>query len=335
MHIDVLEEDTLVRVGWVDVWVSLYWEDAYRTMGRFTLEVRPTPENLSLLREGRWLKRSDSDLPMRICDRSQQDQDAPFVCSGFAATWLLTRRVSTTIIKDQPAEAAMRQLVADMAPWPRLELGQAGGFDTRFDKRTSSGSVFEYCETIAAACDLGFRIRLTGKGRSKKLLFEVYRPTADPNHRYSTAWGTLTSLGWRFADTDYANVAIVQGAGEGEDRATVTVGDTAATGSARREIYVDARDVQPDEEKGETAQSASYLTRLTDRGGKKLLEQLRTGVIEFDPEDEGLHPGDVLRVQIPEMGYRATVRVAAVILQSQADRTTCTTRLGTPVWTKY
>ena len=100
MHIDVLEEDTLVRVGWVDVWVSLYWEDAYRTMGRFTLEVRPTPENLSLLREGRWLKRSDSDLPMRICDRSQQDQDAPFVCSGFAATWLLTRRVSTTIIKD-------------------------------------------------------------------------------------------------------------------------------------------------------------------------------------------------------------------------------------------
>ena len=92
MHIDVLEEDTLVRVGWVDVWVSLYWEDAYRTMGRFTLEVRPTPENLSLLREGRWLKRSDSDLPMRICDRSQQDQDAPFVCSGFAATWLLDPR---------------------------------------------------------------------------------------------------------------------------------------------------------------------------------------------------------------------------------------------------
>lgn len=228
----------------------------------------------------------------------------------------------------------MRQLVA-MGPWPRLELGQAGGFDTRFDKRTSGGSVYEYCETIAAACDLGIRIRLAGKGRSKKLLFEVYRPTADPNHRYSTAWGTLTSLGWRFADTDYANVAIVQGAGEGEDRTTVTVGDTAATGSARREIYVDARDVQPDEEKGETAQSASYLTRLADRGGKKLLEQLRTGVIEFDPEDEGLHPGDVLRVQIPEMGYRATVRVAAVILQSQADRTTCTTRLGTPVWTKY
>ena len=32
MHIDVLEEDTLVRVGWVDVWVSLYWEDAYLSL---------------------------------------------------------------------------------------------------------------------------------------------------------------------------------------------------------------------------------------------------------------------------------------------------------------
>ena len=26
MRIDVLDADTLARVGWVDVWVSLYWD---------------------------------------------------------------------------------------------------------------------------------------------------------------------------------------------------------------------------------------------------------------------------------------------------------------------
>ena len=65
----------------------------------------------------------------------------------------------------------------------------------------------------------------------------------------------MQQAAWAFGDGDYANVAVVQGAGEGENRATVTVGLTDATGADRRELYVDARDVQPDEEKGETNKS--------------------------------------------------------------------------------
>ena len=53
MTLDVLDELTLARLGRVEVWVSLYWDEPYNTEGEFTLEVRPTEENLSLLREGR------------------------------------------------------------------------------------------------------------------------------------------------------------------------------------------------------------------------------------------------------------------------------------------
>ena len=49
MRLDVLDADTLARVGWVDVWVSLYWDSPYYSEGSFTLEVRPTTENLQLL----------------------------------------------------------------------------------------------------------------------------------------------------------------------------------------------------------------------------------------------------------------------------------------------
>lgn len=331
MTLDVLDETTLARLGCIEVWVSLYWDEPYNTLTESKLEVRPTQENLELLREGRWLKRSDSNVPMRICHRSNENQDANLVCTLFPATWIFSKRVSTETVKDENAERAMRQLVAAMQPWPRLELGSAAGFDTRYTAQTSGGSLLEYFTTLGAACDLGFRVVLAGKNADKKLVFEVFRPTANPNNRFSTKWGNLQGASWAFGDNDYANVAIVQGAGEGENRATVTVGLTDAAGADRRELYVDARDVQPDEKKGETNQSADYLQRLMDRGTNKLLDQLRTGSIEISL-DADLAPGDVAFCTLPELGYRATVRVADVITQSQNDGTTRTLRLGTPVW---
>ena len=336
MRLDVLEADTLVRVGWVDVWVSLYWDSPYYSEGSFTLEVRPTAENLQLLQEGRWLVRSDENprIPMRICSRANQNEDANLVVSGYPATWLLTKRVSATTIKGQNAEQAMRSLVAAAKPWPRLELGTEYGFDTVFAKQTSGGTVFDYCQTIGQACDLGFRVILDGKGAEKKLLFECFRPTFDPNNRFAPQWGNLLNAGWSFADTDYANVALVQGAGEGDARATVWVGNVDATGSARREMYIDARDIQPDEDNKETTTSQTYLQKLADRGGEKLLAQLRTGSIEFDVDDDTLQVGDVLSASLPQLGYTAMVRVADIITQSEDSGTTRTIRLGTPTWHK-
>ena len=336
MRLDVLEADTLVRVGWVDVWVSLYWDSPYYSEGGFTLEVRPTTENLQLLTEGRWLVRSDETprIPMRICARANQNGDSNLVVSGYPATWLLTKRASAAVIKGQNAEQAMRSLVAAAKPWPRLELGTEYGFDTTFDKQISGGSLFSYCQTIGQACDLGFRVILDGSGADKRLLFECFRPTYDPNNRYSPKWGNLLNAGWSFADTDYANVALVQGAGEGDQRATCWVGDVDSTGADRREIYIDARDIQPDEEKGETTASQSYLDKLADRGGQKLLAKLRTGSIEFDVDDDALAVGDVRRVSLPQLGYTAMVRVADIITESQSSGTTRTIRLGTPSWHK-
>ena len=92
MTIDVLDETTLARLGNIDVWVSVYWDEPYNSEGSFTLEVRPTPENLELLREGRWLVRTDAavKIPMRICHRSNENEDANLVVTGYPATWIYT-----------------------------------------------------------------------------------------------------------------------------------------------------------------------------------------------------------------------------------------------------
>ena len=167
MTLDVLDELTLARLGRIEVWVSLYWDEPYNTEGEFTLEVRPTEENLSLLREGRWLRRNDSDVPMRICHRSNENQDSNLVVTGFPGTWIFTKRAGTSIVKNENAEQAMRRLVSAMQPWPKLELGAAVGFDTTYTAQTSGGSIMDYLMTIGAACDLGFRVRLSGKNDQK------------------------------------------------------------------------------------------------------------------------------------------------------------------------
>ena len=97
---------------------------------------------------------------------------------------------------------------------------------------------------------------------------------------------------------------------------------------------MDARDLQPDETNGETSKSTAYLERLMARGLNKLLDQTRTGSIEVNVDDDGLQPVDVAICSLPELGYKATVRSANIITQSQADGTTRTVRWGTPVWQK-
>lgn len=334
MTFDILDETTLARLGNIDVWVSVYWDEPYNTEGSFSLEVRPTPENLALLREGRWVVRTDAavKIPMRICHRSNENEDANLVVTGYPATWIYTKRVSASAVKNEAAEAAMLALAKAAAPWPKLEVAEPKGFDTTFEQQTSGATLFDYFKTVGSACDLGFRVILMGKNSAKKLMFEVWRPTADPNNRFSPRWGSLREASWAFGDGSYANVALVLGAGEGSSRAMVWVGDTDAAGAERREMIIDARDVQPED--SETNTSASYLKRLADRGASKLLEQLRTGSIEVTLDADGLEPGDVCFCSLPDLGYKATVRVADIIIQSQTDGTTRTARLGTPVWHK-
>ena len=264
MTFDILDETTLARLGNIDVWVSVYWDEPYNTEGSFSLEVRPTPENLALLREGRWVVRTDAavKIPMRICHRSNENEDANLVVTGYPATWIYTKRVSASAIKNENAETAMLTLAKTAKPWPRLEVAEPKGFDTKFENQTSGAALFDYFKTVGSACDLGFRVILSGKNSTKKLVFEVFRPTADPNNRFSPKWGSLREASWAFGDGSYANVALVLGAGEGSSRAMVWVGDTEAEGAERREMIIDARDVQP--EGSETNTSASYLKRLAD-----------------------------------------------------------------------
>ena len=89
----------------------------------------------------------------------------------------------------------------------------------------------------------------------------------------STQLGFLTNPDYLWDSSDYCNTALVAGEGEGADRVLVPIVSPAINKRSRRELYVDARDLQKTSSDSENPMSnEEYTAVLKQRGQKKLLE---------------------------------------------------------------
>lgn len=322
MECNVYDTD-LNRVGSIFTWVSMLWTEGYNTLGTFQLELQQTSDILDLFVLDRYCGIPESDTLMLI--KSVQVSDGTVIVTGFPATRILSDRVSTTVISNTNAEGAMRGLVESMDAWPRIELGTLKGLTDKFTPQKSDATILEYCEQISQFCDIGFRMR--HDKAAKKLLFECYKPEENPNARYSSDYGNAGDLQYGISDANYKNVAVVAGAGEGDARITVYAGATDTTGIDRREMYIDARQEQPED--GET--DADYQARLVALGEEKLIAQTKIETIKFTIDDERAKLGDIVLCRFPEIGIQAKVRVVGISRKSQNNGTTVTASLGTPI----
>ena len=122
------------------------------------------------------------------------------------------------------------------------------------------------------------------------------------------------------------NYAIVFGQGEGENRIYTTVDMT--NGQDRRELVVDANDLQIDE--GEVM--ADYLKRLKSRGIEKLLECQGVFSCSFIPSEKDFGNkydlGDILTVNLSEYGLKLKARVSKFSQKSQSNKTETTVEVG-------
>lgn len=99
---------------------------------------------------------------------------------------------------------------------------------------------------------------------------------------FSPEFGTLKGLAYTESDLNYKNFAVVAGAGEGNERRIVTVGDESAVGSNRRVLFVDARDIA-EETDGDTPEPIPVEAideRLRERGRQKLAEHQQEVYLE-------------------------------------------------------
>jgi ribosomal 50S subunit-recycling heat shock protein len=123
-------------------------------------------------------------------------------------------------------------------------------------------------------------------------------------------------------------VAIVAGAGEGSKRVTVTAMIGNPTGTERRELYVDARNEQPEE--GETTNA--YKQKLTQIGLQRLAETLKVETLNFlVKESDDVKLGDIINVSLDEFDISLQARVVEEQILNQNNTTVRTISVGTPI----
>ena len=319
----------LERIGTLDTWISLVWDEEYGGEGRFQLEVWATSEAVRLLKEDVYCGIQGS-LTLAVI-KSVVAKDKKLVYSGPMAVGLLKDRASTRRVFEENAENALREIVGGMEAYPPIALGASAGIADMFMPEIRDMDVLEYARKISAETDIGFR--LVHDRAAKKLCFECYKPEANPNARYATAYGNLGAIQYSKSTADYKNVAVIVNTYSEtkddvttENRVVLYAGATHATGTERREMMV-TLSKRPEKEETEE----DFHARLIAEGQAKLIETAKIENITFEVVDERVQLGDIITALLPEIGAKMQARVIGIMMTSQNNKTTREISVGTPI----
>lgn len=320
MKIKIYDKD-LNSVLFIDgQFVSCLWSEGYNTIGSFCMELIDTAEYRKKIREDFYAGRTDRDTLMVI--KTVEFRDGRIIASGKQATAVLDDvAMLGTIQAGVNIDTAVKNAYNESAKFRKLNFAETN-IGIKSTHQISNASFLDVCSTLCADTDLGIRVKRSHSG----LLAEFYKPEENPNLVFSKQYGNLSEPEITLSTEGSKNYAIVFGQGEGANRTYTTVDMT--DGQGRRELVVDAKDLQMDD--GETTEN--YLKRLESRGIEKLLEHQNVFSCSFVPsgKDFGVRYdlGDVLTVNLGEYGLKLKSRVAKFTQKSQKNKTETIVEVG-------
>lgn len=320
MKIKIYDKD-LNSVLFIDgQFVSCLWSEGYNTIGSFCIELIDTSEYRKKIREDFYAGRTDRDTLMVI--KTVEFRDGRIIASGKQATSVLDDvAMIGTIQAGVNIDTAVRNAYNGSTRFRWLNFSETN-IGIKSTHQISNASFWDVCSTLCADTDLGIRVKKSGSG----LVAEFYKPEENQNLVFSKQYGNLPESKITLSTEGAKNYAVVFGQGEGANRTYTTVDMTG--GQDRRELVVDAKDLQMDD--GETMEN--YLRRLESRGIEKLLDHQNVFSCSFIPngKDFGVRYdlGDVLTVNLGEYGLKLKSRVAQFTQKSQKNKTETTVEVG-------
>lgn len=323
MKISIYDQE-LKRIAIIDEgFVSCLWSEDYNSTGNFTLELQETEEYRKKIRPDVYVGRSDRKTLMVV--KTVKASNGKVVASGKQAVYNLDDVAFVGTIKENSQiDKSIQEEYNKSNKSPSIEF-RTGAISDRYRHQISNKSFLELCQTMCQSEDVGFR-SVRGDG---VINIEFYKPEKNPNLVFSKSFGNLFVGAVNSSTNSYKNYAIVLGNGEGDQRTRIDIDLTG--GEDRRELIVDAKDVQPEE--GET--ESSYIERLTARGYEKLLECVKIFNVAFEPlaDDFGkrFDLGDILTLIIPEYNGKVEARVVQFTQKQQNNKTTTSIGVGTMI----
>ena len=341
------DNGNFINIGEINQFTNLEWGKAYQEYGEFKLEAPITEENLSLIKEGNilWLGEDNAMLIQIVKQDSSSDGERTFEAEGRSLECFLEQRCLWDAVnyETQYASTIMYDIVAKNCISPSLAKRKIPFLESSTDKhiggqisyQKTGESVYEALTEIAETSGLGFRIKFDPY--DKKLIFDVYAGTDRSVNQstvafveFSTEVDDILESSFYHNAQDYRNVAWVWGEEMDPDdenyqpQVKYETGAAESAGFARKELFVDADDVErvvEDEDGSEVVLSETvYKEQLAQRGQEELGENPLSESLEAELRqfgfvqnvlDEDYFLGDIVTITDAIMGVRVDARVTA------------------------
>lgn len=333
MKLIVLDEN-FDTIGSIPLFRTLIWIRRYEKIGYF--ELYSSKEYFALLNTGRYLYRSDAD-ELGVIDEVNYAQDdkgnrETYAKGNFAEILLYDRVIESTFSLAGNIEVAMRNLVTRTAISPEdsdrkiehLRLGEINGISGELSTQVTGDNLSEKLYEIGNTKEISHRIRYDYL--TNDLCFEVWQGKDRRDSQEVNSWAVFSNSFTNIRNVvynrnirDYKNFAYVAGAGEGSNRTIVTV-DLRQPGEDRKEIFVDARDLQQVDGDGKSISQAVYIAMLEQRGIEKLAEyrEVETVNSDIDPNANLVYKkdfdlGDYCTYINTEIGIETDKRITEIM----------------------
>lgn len=278
---------SITPLGVVDVVTGLTWEERFADAGVFELWCPLNDQNVELLKEGNllWIGgESAGVIEFLELSSDSEGTETLHVQGRLAESYLDYRTVYPTVSATTKVSTFLRKVVSDNVVNPTetarkissvvLASAQAVLGGTISHQKTGDTVLLEVSE-LCQANGLGFRLQFLPKER--QFVFRVYqgldrRLEQEVNSPvlFSSDLDDILESSYSHNTSEWRNFAYVAGEDSGTSRRVQTVGS--ASGVNRRELFVDARDLQSTNDDGTSISVSEYNSMLTERGKTSLEE---------------------------------------------------------------
>lgn len=346
MDIFVLDEN-LDTIKIVDAYQSMIWTDRYREAGDFELYTEVSGEVLKYITKDNYLSIKDSERTM-IVDNievvSDRDLGNKIKITGHSLEYILNRRIvwgqrvlNTTLqngIKTLLNENIISpsDLSRKISNFIFEESSDERITKLKMDTQYTGDNLYDVIYQLCLDNDLGFKIVLNDDNQFVFSLYagvdRSYDQTTNPYVIFSPGFENLVNSNYLDTNSDLKTVALIAGEGKANSRTYTTYSASSESGLNRRELFVDARDLQSSYyENGQTVTipQTQYIANLQNRGKSKLAENTAVTAFEgeVDPFSSFLYKkdyylGDIIQIE-NEYNFRGTARITEVVA-SQDDQ---------------
>lgn len=349
MRLVILDEN-FETLGTIPLFRTLIWIRRYQKLGAF--ELYTTTAYFSLLSAGRYLYRNDA-AELGVIDEVNYSQDnlgnrEAYVKGNFAECLLGNRVISETVTLSGNLEAAMRAIVTQFAICPsnpdrtiaHLRLGRLNGLSQTVSAQVTGENLSDELYELGNTEGISHRLRYDYL--TNDLVFEVWAGKDRRDSQTENSWAIFSNSFYNIKGTvynrdtsSYKNFAYVAGEGEGSDRVIVEVDLRADRTEERREIYVDARDIQSEDDDGNIYTVAEYKALLVQRGKEKLAEYQKVETVTNSVDSKAnleygqdYDLGDYCTYVNTEIGIETEQRITEIMETYEGSTTELTITFG-------